>query len=118
MTADTDPITLAEACETIFRGSMTVATLRAEAARGKLAIFKIGRRIYTTQASVREMIALCRVAPKDRGCISIAKETNTSSETVRLSCVQAALDTKLRELKSSLPNISSRNTDRRPARHR
>jgi hypothetical protein len=38
-----DPITLADACNEIFRGKIKPGTLRAEAARGNLTIFRIGR---------------------------------------------------------------------------
>lgn len=114
---DEAPMTLAEACETVFRGAMTVATLRAEAARGRLAIFRIGRRLYTTHASVREMIELCRVEPKVRGSISIKREATLSSETVRRSCALAALDQTLSALKGSSPNTFPASTSRRRAQH-
>jgi len=37
----------------------TVWTLRAEADRGRLTIYKIGKRFYTTPADIKEMIQLC-----------------------------------------------------------
>lgn len=46
--SDDEPMTLAEACETIFRGHIKPATLRAEAARGRLVIERIGRRDFVT----------------------------------------------------------------------
>lgn len=114
MSAETDaPLTLAEACENIFRNTMTVATLRAEAARGRLAIFKIGRRYYTTRGHVSEMIERCRVAQKDLASISIKSGVNGLSETERSSFAQAALEVKLKELTSRSPTISTVSTNRR-----
>lgn len=59
--ADDDPITLKEACEIVFRNQCGVATLRAEAKRGRLTVFKIGRGYFTTLRNVREMVEMCRV---------------------------------------------------------
>lgn len=55
-----DPITLQEACEIMFRGTVSVRTLQSEAARGRLNIFRIGRRHFTTIRNVRELISLGR----------------------------------------------------------
>src|SRR5215471_3953201 len=49
------PITLEEACEIVFRNIITPASLRAEAARGHLTIFRVGRRHFTTIRLAREM---------------------------------------------------------------
>jgi hypothetical protein len=87
---DDDPITLAEACDLIFRGTMTAATLRAEAERGRLTIFKIGKRHYTTRGHVREMIKACRVEPKALGATSI-ESRGGPSEAERISSARAAL---------------------------
>ena len=50
-TDDERPITLNEACS-LFRGSLTPSTLWAEHDRGRIVIFKIGRRYYTTKSDV------------------------------------------------------------------
>jgi hypothetical protein len=39
-----------------------LSTLRAEMARGRLKVFTVGRRHYTTLADVKRMILLCRDA--------------------------------------------------------
>lgn len=114
--ADDAPITLAEACELVFRGTMTPATLRAEAARGRLVIFKIGKRHYTTRAHVREMIELCRVEPKDQDSTWTGNDPNGLSEMERISNAQAALTVTLNALKSASPNTSAANTSRRQVR--
>lgn len=69
MTPETDdePLTLEEACREIFRDAITPATLRAEAARGRLALERIGRRDFVTRAAIREMRKKCRVVPNPKG---------------------------------------------------
>lgn len=49
---DEDPITLKEACEMVFRNTVTPATLRAEAGRGRLEISRIGKRDFTTLVEI------------------------------------------------------------------
>lgn len=53
---DDDPITLAEACKLFPLAHLTVSTLRAERDRGRLKIFRLGRRDYTTEADMRVMV--------------------------------------------------------------
>jgi hypothetical protein len=59
---DDDPILLSEACKLFPRARLTVSTLRAEAARKRLDIFRIGRRDYTTARAMRRMVERCRAA--------------------------------------------------------
>lgn len=61
MISDDEPMTLAEACETLFRGHIKPATLRAEAARGRLVIERIGRRDFVTRRAIKEMRKQCQV---------------------------------------------------------
>ncbi len=91
---DDSPITLAEACEKIFAGKIKAATLRAEAERGYLTIFRIGRRDFTTPAFVREMVrkkcsaaAASRADPTAAACRSATNLT----ESQRLAAANAAL---------------------------
>jgi len=63
---DDTPMTLDQACTEIFRGMIKPATLRAESARGRLVIERIGRRDFVTRSGVKEMRRLCqgpRAAP-------------------------------------------------------
>lgn len=113
--SDDDPITLSRACE-IFQGAIRPATLRAEAARGNLEIFRIGRRHFTTAASVREMIRKCRVAAQPPGSISTRSASPGQSETERILSAQAALNQTLRELKERLKRTSAPSTNRSAAR--
>jgi hypothetical protein len=68
MTDDDKPMTLKEAARD---SGFTVSTLRAEADRGRLTIYQIGTRHYTTRADIRGMVQKCRVEPKVRDSISI-----------------------------------------------
>lgn len=110
---DDEPMTLQEVCHGYFHATLTPATLRAEAGRGRLAIFKIGRRHYTTLAAVREMVRLCHVEPKARDCTWTKSAARGLSETARTSFVQAALNDRLIELRNSSRSTSPTSTGRR-----
>ncbi len=107
-----DPITLDQACGLYPRSKFTVSTLRAEAARGTLAIFRIGRRHYTTEASMREMVRKCQDAARLRASTSTPSESSGSSATADASSAQAALNQTVTALKQGLPHISGKNTNR------
>lgn len=102
MIDDDRPITLNEACS-IFRGSLTPATLRAEHERGRLVIFKIGRRYYTTKSDVELMVSKCRDEAKAPGSPSIEPEERGPSETERAQSARAALNQTVEKLKKGLP---------------
>jgi hypothetical protein len=102
--ADDDPVKLQEACDIVFRGAVKVSTLRLEATRGRLEIFKVGRRQFTTLRSVRDMRDKCRENPKARGSTEIEREKRSLSETDQSSSALVALSQKTRELKRSLRN--------------
>lgn len=87
---DDDPITLNEAC-VVFRGTLTPSTLRAEADRGRLTIFKIGRRYYTTKHDVELMVSKCRDEAKAPGSTSTKNVEHGPSETERAQSARAAL---------------------------
>jgi len=108
------PLTLPEAAA-LYR--LKVATLRAEAARGRLAVFRIGRRDYTTANAMQLMIKRCQDADPRHDCISTAPEDRGRSETERASSAQAALKMTIEALKNGSTNTSGRNTDQshRPA---
>jgi hypothetical protein len=99
--ADDVPITLQAACKLWPDAKLTVSTLRAEAARGRLDIFRIGRRDYTTVADMKRMVEQCRAEDYRRGSISIGSAANGSSVTESVSSAQAALLRTLRVQKAS-----------------
>ena len=116
--SDDDPITLKEACELAFRGTITIASLRAEAGRGNLEVFRVGRRDFTTLKSIREMREKCLDARKARASISTHDESNGLSETERASFALDALSQTAQALKSGSVNTSPANTGQRRARRR
>lgn len=114
--SEDDPITLAEACALYPRAQLTVSTLRAEAARGRLDIFRLGKRDYTTPQAMRDMVRKCQEEGRRRVSTSTRDGDNGSSGTDRVSSAQAALSQTVAALKSGLPNISAKSTGRRAAR--
>ena len=110
---DNDPIKLKDAAEEY---GLTVSTLRAEAGRGRLAIYRIGKRDYTTRADIREMVELCRVEQKAPGFTVTRRAANTSSETAAASLDSA--QQALLKLRNTSRNTSQANTGPRLARVR
>ncbi len=110
--ADDDPVTLAEACKIAFRDAVTPRTLRAEASRGRLDVFRIGKRDFTTLRSVREMQEKCRVDRQGRGSISTDDARRGLSETAHLSSARAAASATVQELKRLSKNTSGKSTGR------
>ncbi len=106
-TGDHDTITLRDAAGHF---GYTVSTLRAEADRGRLTIYKIGKRYYTTPADIREMVQKCRVEQKARDFTLIRSADSGSSETEAVSsALERARETALK-LKSTSRNISGTST--------
>lgn len=104
-----DTITLKDAA-THF--GFTVSTLKAEAGRGRLTVYKIGRRYYTTPADVRAMVARCRVEPKVRDFTLTRNADNGSSETERASSALDAANATVLRLRNSSRNTSAKSIDR------
>ncbi len=100
------PLTLKDACEIYYRGRITVASLKAEHAKGNLDIFKTGRAYFTTLASLREMKAKCRVEAPARSSGSINREEPGLSSTVEADAARDALLMNLDRLKKPSANIS------------
>lgn len=110
MTGDNDTITLRDAAQHF---GFTVSTLRAEASRGRLTIYKIGKRYYTTPADIRVMVSECRVDPKARDFTLIRGAGNGLSAMERSSSALAAANETVQMLKSlsratSAPSIGPR----------
>ena len=115
MTGDNDTITLKDAASHF---GYTVSTLRAEASRGHLTIYKIGKRLYTTPADIREMVGKCRVEQKAQGFISILGDVPGSSVMDRVLSARAALRATLSAPASSLGGILPANTNPNRAQRR
>lgn len=101
MIQDTDTITLKDAAQHF---GFSVWTLRAEADRGRLTIYKIGKRYYTTPGDVKDMIQQCRVEQKGLASISIRSAASSLSETERVSSALAAANESALRLKNSSRN--------------
>lgn len=122
---DTSPLRLGVAAAMAFPdGSMTIAGLRREAHRGRLAITRIAGKDYTTLAAIRDMIEQCRVQPKEQGSGSarpVAAKTENSAPQHGSSLMEAGnipLAAALRiveELRGPSPPTSPANTKRRGA---
>jgi hypothetical protein len=94
------PITLKQACEE-FGGTFTPWTLRAEASRGRLDIFRLGKRDYTTHRAMREMVRKCQEESRRHVSTSTRAASTGLSETARASSAQAALRASVGKLKSN-----------------
>jgi hypothetical protein len=115
MIQDSDIITLKDAGQHF---GFSVYTLRVEANNGRLVIYKIGKRFYTTPADVKEMVRRCRVDQKAPDFTLIQGGSSGLSETDRsLSALAAARETALRlknSSKSTLGKSIARNRQVRP----
>jgi hypothetical protein len=98
MIGDSDIITLKDAAQHF---GFSVYTLRTEADWGRLTIYKIGKRYYTTPADVKEMVRLCRVDQKAPDFTLIRNVNSGLSETERASSALAAARESALRLKNS-----------------
>jgi hypothetical protein len=62
---DRDALTLKQAAS---RFGLPLSTLRVDGARGKLAIYRIGKRFYTTPADVKQLVRRRRIEFMARTC--------------------------------------------------
>src|SRR6187200_1483381 len=103
------PLTLKEAGDLY---QLKISTLRAEASRGRLDIFRLGKRDYTTLQAMKEMVRKCQEEGRRRASTLIQGGDNGLSEMERASSAQAALNQTVTALKQSLPRISGQSTSR------
>jgi hypothetical protein len=106
MIGDSDIITLRDAAQHF---KVSVYSLRTEADNGRLVIYKIGKRYYTTPADVREMVRQCRVDQKARDFTLIRNANSGLSETERSSSALAAANETALRLKNSSRNTLGKN---------
>lgn len=86
--SDENVITLSAAAQEF---GFSVSTLRAEAARGRLVTYKIGRRLYTKRRDVLDMIERCRVPRSNLSAHGPKDEVSPVSETDQILALRAAL---------------------------
>jgi hypothetical protein len=118
VTEDLDELLTLEDASAFLNGKGTAATLRAEHSRGKLELYKIGKRLYTTKRDLKEMQRKCRVPQEALGFISTSGASNGLSEMDRISSVQAALSQTTKALTKSSRTTSGQDTGRQTARRR
>jgi hypothetical protein len=97
--SDDDLITLKQACETVFGGAFKVSTLRAEAERGRLTIYRIGKRDFTTRKDLNRMRDKCRVQREGHTSTSTQSGESGLSETDQVLSAQAAAKAAVQRLK-------------------
>ncbi len=78
-------LTLDEACERFFGGTIGPDSLRAEARRGRLHISRVGRTDFVSPAAIREMMA----APSPSGSASLVNKCG-SLDAARVQSARAA----------------------------
>jgi hypothetical protein len=119
------PLRLAAAAKIAFPdGGVTASTLRREAQRGRLVIYNIGNKQFTTLGDIERMKEKCRVDPVEPGygsgqhskakTVSPAKPHGLSG-TAGASAARAALLKTARELKGRSPTTSPKSTADHPA---
>lgn len=104
---DDDPITLKAAAADF---GVPFGVLKANGIAGKLEIYKLGTRYYTTPNAVRNWVQSCRVEPKAPGFTLTRRASNGSSATDRVSSALAAARETAAKLKSSSRNTSAQST--------
>ena len=104
---DDDPIALATAAADF---GVPKGVLKANGVAGKLRIYKLGTRYYTTPNAVREWVESCLVEAKAPGSTSTRLARSGSSATDRASSVLAAARATVEKLKTSSRNTSGRST--------
>jgi hypothetical protein len=114
---DDDPITLADACRIFPESKLTVSTLRTEAARGRLSVFRIGRRDYTSRRLMLEMVRRCQDEDHRRDFTSM-KGNSGLSEMDRSKSALAALNQTAQALRKGSLNTSATSTSRNAVAHR
>lgn len=104
---DDTPITLAEACE-MYGNRFKVATLRAEHGRGKLRLFRLGRRDYTSPQYMREWIKRCQDESNHQGSTWTPDAVPGRSEMAQPSTALDSLSATVRALRNNSRPISHR----------
>ncbi len=100
------PLTLKEACARYLPGIATPSTLRIQATRGNLKIFRIGRTDCTTIADLKNMVQRCREPENLPVSTSTRREGNGLSETARLTSARDALNQTVVRLKNTSRDTS------------
>jgi hypothetical protein len=103
-------------------GGMGARGLRREAARGRLVIYRVAGKDYTTRQDIKDMLQQCRAADRGRDstCANLdataadasAMAPSGSSSTGDTSAAQAAARTIVQQLRESSRTTSRKSTSR------
>jgi hypothetical protein len=113
MTSEDRLLTLEEAARLFLPGA-THWTLRAEHKRGRLTLYKIGKRLYTSERDMQELREKCRAQPKAPASIW-KRDEDGSSGTDQGKSALAALRARVGTPRPSLGDTSPQSTPRLPA---
>jgi len=109
-------LTLKEAAQSLNAG-MKEAALRKARDEGRLAVYRLGNKDYTTADALQEMLDQCRIHPKERGSISEngkVEKAHGSSVTQDARLPQASARQIAEKLRGGSRNTSPRNTTAPP----
>jgi hypothetical protein len=112
---DDSLITLKDACEVIFGGRVSPATLKDQWRKGNLDLSKIGRSYFASVADFKGLKTKCLADPPARASGSIRKEEHGLSSTVEAAAARDSLLMNLDKLKKPSGNTSRLNTPSKTA---
>jgi hypothetical protein len=114
MTSPEDRLLTLEEAARLLPGGAKRGTLIAEHKRGRLALYKIGKRLYTKLHDMEELVEKCRVQPKAPASIW-KRDEDGSSGTDQGKSALAALRARVGTPRQSLGDTSQPSTPRLPA---
>ena len=103
-------ITLKDACEIVFAGRVSPATLKDQWRRGNLDLSKIGRSYFASVADFKGLKTKCLADRPARASGSIRKEEPGLSLTAEAAAAQDSLKLTIIEQRKRLATTSRRNT--------
>ena len=104
------PLRLSEAAKIAFpRGGMTVAGLRREAKRGRLAIYRIAGKDFTTLNHIKGMSEQCRVRSSRQDSIQDQNSETKTVESLKLPLGLSLMEVANSELDAALATSKARN---------
>jgi hypothetical protein len=110
---DDQPISLAKAAKLFFDGALTKSSLRTEARKGNLEIFRIANKDFVTRRGIRRMLEKCRVEKSRPDCGSAKIPEPGSSRTEASVSPQDALRAMLKAQKKNSTPTSAKNGKQR-----
>jgi hypothetical protein len=116
--ADDDLITLKDACEVIFGGRVSPATLKDQWRKGNLDLSKIGRSYFASVADFKGLKTKCLADRPARASGSIRKEEHGLSSTAESAAARDSLLTTLNGLRKPSANIRHQSTSLKTAQRR